>query len=114
MCSKGKMLLMIMMAVKVTKMGKLLFGDKFSIFIRVCGDLKRTGCWLPLMLMPTMTMMLLRMVMMILVMVMSVMIIIKIIFDIDVDDDEKGRNSARRAKLKIMAVCSAPRVDPGK
>ena len=109
MCSKGKMLLMIMMAVKVTKMGKLLFGDKFSIFIRVCGDLKRTSCWLPLMLMPTMTMMLLRMVMMIMV-----MIIIKIIFDIDVDDDEKGRNSARRAKLKIMAVCSAPRVDPGK
>ena len=109
MCSKGKMLLMIMMAVKVTKMGKLLFGDKFSIFIRVCGDLKRTGCWLPLMLMPTMTMMLLRMVMMIMV-----MIIIKIIFDIDVDDDEKGRNSGRRAKLKIMAVCSAPRVDPGK
>ena len=43
MCSKGKMLLMIMMAVKVTKMGKLLFGDKFSIFIRVCGDLKRTS-----------------------------------------------------------------------
>ena len=84
MCSKGKMLLMIMMAVKVTKMGKLLFGDKFSIFIRVCGDLKRTGCWLPLMLMPTMTMMLLRMVMMIMV-----MIIIKIIFDIDVDDDDK-------------------------
>ena len=35
-------------------------------------------------------------------------------YDIDVDDDEKGRNSARRAKLKIMAVCSAPRVDPGK
>ena len=109
MCSKGKMLLMIMMAVKVTKMGKLLFGDKFSIFIRVCGDLKRTSCWLPLMLMPKMTMMLLRMVMMIMV-----MIIIKIIFDIEVDDDEKGRNSARRAKLKIMAVCSAPRVDPGK
>ena len=52
--------------------------------------------------------------MMILLMVMSVMIIIKIIFDIEVDDDEKGRNSARRAKLKIMAVCSAPRVDPGK